>query len=78
MPLIEAYVSAWQRSFEYGGRSNRADFWWFVLANIWELVNTVYVLPFLLRITPDPWSGALRRTVGLHSDRPNFFISKCS
>ena len=34
MQLIEAYTSAWKRSFEYEGRSNRGDFWWFVLANL--------------------------------------------
>jgi len=34
MPLIDAYVSAWSRSFDYGGRSNRGDFWWYFLANI--------------------------------------------
>lgn len=31
---IDAYISGWQRSFEYEGRSNRGDFWWFVLANL--------------------------------------------
>jgi uncharacterized membrane protein YhaH (DUF805 family) len=34
MRLIEAYSSAWSRSFEYEGRSNRGDYWWFVLANL--------------------------------------------
>lgn len=32
-PLVKAYVEAWQRSFDYAGRSNRGDYWWFVLAN---------------------------------------------
>jgi len=32
--LITAYASGWQRSFDYGGRSGRGDYWWFVLANI--------------------------------------------
>jgi uncharacterized membrane protein YhaH (DUF805 family) len=32
--LISAFSSAWQRSFDYTGRSDRGDFWWFVLANI--------------------------------------------
>lgn len=36
--LINAYVSAWQRSFEYGGRSSRPDYWWFVLANFLVLL----------------------------------------
>jgi uncharacterized membrane protein YhaH (DUF805 family) len=31
--LINAYISAWKRSFEYTGRSNRGDYWWFFLAN---------------------------------------------
>ena len=34
MPLIEAYTSAWTRAFDYEGRSTRAEFWWFVLANL--------------------------------------------
>jgi len=32
--MINAFVAAWQRSFDYHGRSNRADYWWFVLANL--------------------------------------------
>ena len=34
MELIDAYTSAWSRSFDYSGRSNRGDYWWFVLANL--------------------------------------------
>ena len=34
MPLIKSFTSAWSRSFDYGGKSTRADFWWFVLADI--------------------------------------------
>ncbi|MBE9153575.1 DUF805 domain-containing protein [Cyanobium sp. LEGE 06143] len=34
MRLIEAFTSAWSRSFDYSGRSNRGDYWWFVLANL--------------------------------------------
>lgn len=34
MRLIEAYGSAWSRSFEYEGRSTRSDYWLFVLANL--------------------------------------------
>jgi uncharacterized membrane protein YhaH (DUF805 family) len=33
-PLISAFVSAWQRAFDYSGRSRRPDYWWFVLANL--------------------------------------------
>ncbi|NDC13626.1 MAG: DUF805 domain-containing protein [Synechococcaceae bacterium WB9_2_170] len=34
MPLINAFSSAWVRSFDYTGRSTRGEFWWFVLADI--------------------------------------------
>jgi uncharacterized membrane protein YhaH (DUF805 family) len=34
MRLVEAFTSAWSRSFDYEGRSNRGDYWWFVLANV--------------------------------------------
>ena len=48
--MIEAYTKAWQRSFEYGGRSNRGDYWWFVLASflilfVLNLVGTF--VPFI-------------------------------
>ncbi|MEX1317337.1 MAG: DUF805 domain-containing protein [Synechococcaceae cyanobacterium] len=33
MPIVDAFTSAWTRSFDYQGRSNRGDYWWFVLAN---------------------------------------------
>jgi len=32
-PLIDAFTKAWTRSFDYTGRSNRGDFWWFLLAD---------------------------------------------
>ena len=32
--LINAFSSAWQRSFDYTGRSDRGAYWWFVLANV--------------------------------------------
>ena len=32
--LISAYTSAWERSFDYSGRSSRPAFWWFYLGNV--------------------------------------------
>ena len=32
--LVSAFSSAWQRSFDYTGRSDRGDFWWFVLVYV--------------------------------------------
>lgn len=31
--MLAAYASAWSRSFDYGGKSGRPDYWWYVLAN---------------------------------------------
>jgi len=41
-PLISAYTSAWQRAFDFAGRSSRPDFWWFFLAN--------FIVLFLLNL----------------------------
>ena len=40
--LINAFTSAWKRSFDYTGRSDRGDYWWFVLANV--IVSIVLLL----------------------------------
>ncbi|NQV11067.1 MAG: DUF805 domain-containing protein [Cyanobacteria bacterium] len=32
--MLDAYISAWQRAFDYSGRSNRGAYWWFFLANL--------------------------------------------
>jgi uncharacterized membrane protein YhaH (DUF805 family) len=31
--LIDSFKSAWQRSFDFEGRSRRPAYWWFTLAN---------------------------------------------
>lgn len=31
---VQAFVDAWTRSFDYQGRSNRGDYWYFALANL--------------------------------------------
>jgi len=40
--LISAFSSAWQRSFDYTGRSTRGDYWWFTLANL--IISVVLVV----------------------------------
>ena len=58
MPLIQAFTSAWSRSFDYTGRSNRGDYWWFVLANLIvalvasRISDTLYTLYSLASIVP--------------------------
>jgi uncharacterized membrane protein YhaH (DUF805 family) len=39
--LLNAYTEAWRRSFDYTGRSNRGDYWWYVLANF--LISIILV-----------------------------------
>jgi len=48
--LVNAFSSAWKRSFDYTGRSDRGDYWWFVLASflILLLLNLVGTfIPFI-------------------------------
>jgi len=47
---ISAFSSAWQRSFDYTGRSDRGDYWWFVLVSFLVLLalNVVgFFIPFI-------------------------------
>ena len=34
MGPLEAFTTAWRKSFTYGGRATRAEYWWFYLINI--------------------------------------------
>lgn len=58
MPLIDAYTAAWSRSFDYSGRANRGDYWWFVLANLivalilQRLSNPLYTAYSVASIVP--------------------------
>ena len=61
MGLVEAFTTAWRKSFDYEGKATRAEFWWFYLANfIVTLVlffisivagfNNVYILSPLISL----------------------------
>jgi uncharacterized membrane protein YhaH (DUF805 family) len=39
--LLNAYTEAWRRSFDYTGRSDRGDYWWYILANF--LISIILV-----------------------------------
>ena len=34
MGPIEAFTTAWRKSFTYGGKATRAEYWWFYLMNL--------------------------------------------
>ena len=56
MALIEAYKSAWIRSFDYEGRSTRGDYWWFVLAN---LIVTIVLGVVMTRLQSLYWIATI-------------------
>ena len=34
MGPVEAFTTAWRKSFTYGGKATRAEYWWFYLINL--------------------------------------------
>ncbi|MCP9840446.1 DUF805 domain-containing protein [Synechococcus sp. J7-Johnson] len=42
-PMIDAFIGGWKRSFDYTGRTKRAEFWWFALAS--AIVSVVLLIP---------------------------------
>ena len=53
MEPIEAFTIAWRRSFNYGGRATRAEYWWFCL--LAYLIQ--FFLPLLLAFVPAMGAG---------------------
>ena len=43
MGPVEAFTTAWRKSFTYGGKATRAEYWWFYLINF-IVIFGVYVL----------------------------------
>ena len=43
MGPAEAFTTAWRKSFTYGGKATRAEYWWFYLINFIAILG-VYVL----------------------------------
>ena len=46
MGPVEAFTTAWRKSFTYGGKATRAEYWWFYLINFIAIFG-VYVLMVL-------------------------------
>lgn len=51
--MISSYTSGWKRSFDYSGRATRADYWWFVLANLIVYVILLVITTALAVALPD-------------------------
>ena len=45
MGPIEAFTTAWRKSFTYGGKATRAEYWWFYLIN--SVIGMVLAVVFL-------------------------------
>ena len=43
MGPVEAFTTAWRKSFDYEGRATRAEFWWFYLMNSLAAVSLALV-----------------------------------
>ena len=43
MGPVEGFTTAWRKSFTYGGKATRAEYWWFYLINF-IVIFGVYVL----------------------------------
>ena len=46
MGPVEAFTTAWRKSFTYGSKATRAEYWWFYLINFIAIFG-VYVLMVL-------------------------------
>ena len=44
MGPVEAFTTAWRKSFTYGGKATRAEYWWFYLTN-WVALLILMVIP---------------------------------
>ena len=53
MEPVEAFTTAWRRSFNYSGRATRAEYWWFCL--LAYLIQ--FFLPLLLAFVPAIGAG---------------------
>jgi len=42
MGPVEAFTTAWRKSFAYSGKANRSEYWWFYLIDF--VVNIIVVV----------------------------------
>ncbi len=85
-PILQAFTSAWRRSFDYTGRSNRGDYWWYVLANVLlsviltslskfsDFIGWIYSIYIVITIVPST-SLVVRRLRDAGKHWGWFFIS---
>ena len=42
---VEAFTTAWRKSFTYGGKATRAEYWWFYFINLIVIYGFLVLVP---------------------------------
>ena len=58
MGPLEAFTTAWRKSFTYGGKATRAEYWWFYLVNL--------IVTLVVTITPILMGGTINFVMGVY------------
>ena len=45
MGPLEAFTTAWRKSFTYGGKATRAEYWWFYFINLIVIYAFLWLVP---------------------------------
>ena len=45
MGPVEAFTTAWRKSFTYGGKATRAEYWWFYFINLIFIYAFLWLVP---------------------------------
>ena len=57
MGPIEAFSTAWRKSFAYGGKATRAEYWWFYLLNLIVTFAVILIGSFVMGGAPLAYVG---------------------
>ena len=57
MGPAEAFTTAWRKSFTYGGKATRAEYWWFYLLNLIVTFVVMMICSFLVGGSPPAYAG---------------------
>ena len=70
MRPVEAFTTAWRKSFTYGGKATRAEYWWFYFTNLIVIFAYLWLVP----LSPPDLATALLIIYALASAFPNLSI----
>ena len=67
---VEAFTTAWRKSFTYGGKATRAEYWWFYFINL----IVIYAYLWLVPTSPPDLASALLILYSIASVFPSLSI----